>query len=114
MPLVFEISCDIPSEFYPGRCEGFEEYITLKEQTCYDYRHPPDPRRLYIEGQRSIRENTPEVIMYGLQIDDGPLMLEFCLRCAELSLQVVHVCRRCHTKKRMNCRQRVSLSDWRP
>ncbi|KAL1938189.1 hypothetical protein VTO73DRAFT_11833 [Trametes versicolor] len=80
MPLVFEISCDIPSEFYPGRCEGFEEYITLKEQTCYDYRHPPDPRRLYVEGQRSIRENTPEVIMYGLQIDDGPLMLEFCLR----------------------------------
>ncbi|KAH9849498.1 hypothetical protein C2E23DRAFT_933667 [Lenzites betulinus] len=80
MPLVFEVACDIPSELYPGRCEGFEEYITLREQLCYDYRHPPDLRHLYIRGQRSVRENPPERLKYGLMTDDGPLMLEYCLR----------------------------------
>ncbi|OJT13698.1 hypothetical protein TRAPUB_9797 [Trametes pubescens] len=59
MPLVFEVSCDVPSEIYPGRCVQFEEYITLQEQTCYDYRHPPDLRCLYIKGQCSVRETPP-------------------------------------------------------
>ncbi|KAI0822675.1 hypothetical protein BC628DRAFT_1388561 [Trametes gibbosa] len=80
MPLVFEVSCDVPSELYPGRCEGFEEYITLTEQLCYDYRHPPDLRRLYVKGQHSVREYSPARLRYGLRTDDGPLMLEYCLR----------------------------------
>lgn len=80
MPLVLELQCDIPYEFYPGRCDGFEEYMTLKEQICYDYRHPPDFKRLYAEGQCSVRENFPGRLKYGLRVDDGPLMLEHCLR----------------------------------
>lgn len=83
MFLALELSCDVPSELYPGRCEHFEEYITLREQICYDYRHPPDLRRLYVEGQRSVRENPPARLRYGVRFDDGPLMLEYALRCVE-------------------------------
>lgn len=81
MPLVLELLCNVPWDLYPGKCEGFEEYLTLKEQICYDYRHPPDFRRLYVEGQRSVREILPANLRYGLRVDDGPLMLEYCLRC---------------------------------
>lgn len=81
MPLALEVSCDVHHDLYPGRCEGFEEYITLKEQICYDYRHPPDLRQLYRDGQRSVREISPARLRYGMRFDDGPLMLEYCLRC---------------------------------
>lgn len=111
MPLVLELQCDVPYEFYPGICDGFEEYMTLKEQICYDYRHPPDFKRLYAEGQRSVRENFPGRLKYGLRVDDGPLMLEHCLRYVRLS--VLHSSSLIYRPRTISvCNPLIATDDW--
>lgn len=111
MPLVLELQCDVPYKFYPGICDGFEEYMTFREQICYDYRHPPDCKRLYAEGQRSVRENFPGRLKYGLRVDDGPLMLEHCLR--YIRLAVLHSSSLIYRPRTMSiCNPLITTDDW--
>ncbi|OSD04937.1 hypothetical protein PYCCODRAFT_1386418 [Trametes coccinea BRFM310] len=79
--LVQEVSVNRPVElFKPGLMKGFENYLTLQEEVCYHYRSPPDFRKLYKEGQRTVKANDIKRLERGVELKDGPLMFEYCLR----------------------------------
>lgn len=81
MPLEHEVSYDIPSELYPGGHDGFEHYVILQQELCYDYRKPTNFRKLWVNSLQMIKDCPGDRLEKGLREQDAPLMLEHCLRC---------------------------------
>ncbi|KAI0640690.1 hypothetical protein C8Q79DRAFT_434884 [Trametes meyenii] len=84
MPLVYEVTYNLPRELYPGGYEGFEHYLILAEEVCHDYRSPPDFRQMYQDGLQAIKHFPYERLKYGLDHMDGPIMFDYCLRSLSL------------------------------
>ncbi|KAH9893606.1 hypothetical protein C8Q73DRAFT_697629 [Cubamyces lactineus] len=82
--LTQEVSYNVPAEMYPGGYDGFEHYMILKEEVCYDHRSPPDFRQLYSEGRRMIRDYPAERLERGVQLKDAPMLFEYSLRVLSL------------------------------
>ncbi|KAI0351311.1 hypothetical protein OH77DRAFT_1567590 [Trametes cingulata] len=80
MPLSYDISFNLPPRLYPEKYPGFEHYLILKEQVCYDYRNPPKYRQLYAEGLQEIQKHPEHHFKRGLLMKDGPMMVECCIR----------------------------------
>ncbi|KAL1938221.1 hypothetical protein VTO73DRAFT_11865 [Trametes versicolor] len=84
MPLEHEVSYDIPSELYPGGHDGFEHYVILQQELCYDYRKPTNFRKLWVNSLQMIKDCPGDRLEKGLREQDAPLMLEHCLRTLSL------------------------------
>ncbi|CDO69713.1 hypothetical protein BN946_scf184851.g101 [Trametes cinnabarina] len=90
--IVEEVSVNRPANLFSYGQTGFEQYLTLKEEVCYDYRSPPEFRRLYLEGQRTTKENSIRRLERGLELKDGPLMFEYCLRRLTPNARILSSC----------------------
>ncbi|KAI0364551.1 hypothetical protein BV20DRAFT_1029529 [Pilatotrama ljubarskyi] len=80
MPLSCDTSFNVPRGLYPEKYLGFEHYLMLKQQVCYDYRSLPEYRQLYAEGMRAIRQHPAHHLKRGILLSDAPVMIECCIR----------------------------------
>ncbi|KAI0701116.1 hypothetical protein C8T65DRAFT_656734 [Cerioporus squamosus] len=79
--VIHEVVVNIPPEYYRAY-PNLDRLVILKEELFYDRRSRSNPstRRLYQETIRWIEDYPYERLKRGVQLKDGPLMLEYCLR----------------------------------
>ena len=79
-PLVHDIPFDITPKHFFLNIRSFDTYVIVQQETFYDYRAQPDYRKLYAEGQQRIRDLPLDRLLRGVELRDGPMILELCLR----------------------------------
>ncbi|RPD57292.1 hypothetical protein L227DRAFT_655689 [Lentinus tigrinus ALCF2SS1-6] len=79
--VIHEVFVNIPPEYYAAY-PNLDNLVILKEELFYDHRSKsrPSSTRLYQETIRGIEEYPYERLRRGVDLKDGPLMLEYCLR----------------------------------
>ncbi|RDX43885.1 hypothetical protein OH76DRAFT_1560065, partial [Lentinus brumalis] len=79
--VIHEVVVNIPPEYYRAY-PNLERLVILKEEVFYDHRSRSylSGKHLYQETIRWIEEYPYERLKRGVELKDGPLMLEYCLR----------------------------------
>ncbi|RDX43891.1 hypothetical protein OH76DRAFT_1172777 [Lentinus brumalis] len=78
--IIHEVVFDIPREHYEVYTH-LTRLVLLKQELFYDYRTgPPHYAHLYQDTIRWIHDYPYERLKRGAELNDGPQMLEFCLR----------------------------------
>lgn len=80
IPLVHDVSFDVTPEHFSLDIPSFDTYVMIQQETFYDYRSQPDYRKLYIDGQQRLQDMPLNRLLRGVEMRDGPMMLELCLR----------------------------------
>ncbi|KAI0737075.1 hypothetical protein C8Q80DRAFT_1115421 [Daedaleopsis nitida] len=64
----------------PAAYANLDDLVILKQELYYDYRKPPDYRVVYRDIVQMIHDYPYERLQRGVQLKDGPMMLELGIR----------------------------------
>lgn len=79
LPRIHEVVFD-RSPVLPAAYESFDDLVILKQELYYDYRKPPDYRKVYRESAHMIQNYPYERLKRAGELRDGPMMLELAVR----------------------------------
>lgn len=79
MVVIHEVRVNRPPSIHTDY-KNIDYLVALKEETCTDYRYPPDYKALYRECDRLVRQYPYERLKRGREMRDAPLMVELALR----------------------------------
>ncbi|KAI1789030.1 hypothetical protein LXA43DRAFT_1022996 [Ganoderma leucocontextum] len=81
IPVIHEVVVDHPGlSVFSRTPSNFDQYVILKQETFYDYRQQPDYKKAYAEAERRLKTHPPGKLRRGLELKDGLIILELCLR----------------------------------
>ena len=78
-PVIHEVAVNRPQTLRTNY-KNIDDLVTLKEETCYDYRLRSCHHELYRDTDRQIRDYPYERLKRGYEMKDAPLLIEHALR----------------------------------